>query len=79
MSLLPPWTQAKVEGIKNAEHEAEERADREKWEKSLGVLTYLGQSSSEVQGQCTARYFFGSKGVLCHGCLYLTMEIFLKP
>ena len=32
----------------NKEHEAEEKAAKEKWEKSVGILTYLGQSSTEA-------------------------------
>ena len=31
----------------NAEYEAEKKAEQEKKEKALGVLKYLGQSSSE--------------------------------
>ncbi|KAL8571485.1 hypothetical protein ACOMHN_001247 [Nucella lapillus] len=34
---------------KNAEHEAEKAAEKEKWEKNVGVLTYLGQSAIEAQ------------------------------
>ena len=35
---------------KNAEYEAEKKAEKEKWEKDIGLLTYLGQSSIESQG-----------------------------
>ena len=34
---------------KNKEHEAERAAEKEKWEKNIGLLTYLGQSSIESQ------------------------------
>ena len=33
-----------LEGLHNAEHEAEIKADQEKFEKRAGVLTYVGQS-----------------------------------
>jgi len=33
----------------NAEHEAEKRMEKEKQEKAIGLLTYLGQSSIESQ------------------------------
>ncbi|XP_054716791.1 leukocyte receptor cluster member 1 homolog [Uloborus diversus] len=35
----------------NKEHEAEEKAQKEKFEKDIGLLTYLGQSSSEAKGE----------------------------
>ena len=34
---------------KNKEHEAERAAEKEKWEKNIGLLTYLGQSAIESQ------------------------------
>ena len=33
-----------LEGLHNPEHEAEVRADQEKFERRAGVLTYVGQS-----------------------------------
>jgi len=33
-----------LEGLHNAEHEAEVKADQEKFERRAGVLTYVGQS-----------------------------------
>ncbi|KAL3858272.1 hypothetical protein ACJMK2_012868 [Sinanodonta woodiana] len=36
---------------KNAENAAEKKAEKEKWEKDIGLLTYLGQSSVESQSK----------------------------
>jgi hypothetical protein len=35
---------------KNAEHEEEKRLEKEKQEKAIGLLTYLGQGSVELDG-----------------------------
>lgn len=35
---------------KNKEHEEEIRKEKEKQEKAIGLLTYLGQGSSELEG-----------------------------
>lgn len=37
-------------GGKNAEHEEEKRLEKEKQEKAIGLLTYLGQGSVELEG-----------------------------
>ncbi|XP_033747648.1 leukocyte receptor cluster member 1-like [Pecten maximus] len=37
-------------GKHNIDHEAEKKAEKEEWEKKMGILTYLGQSSLESQG-----------------------------
>jgi len=37
-------------GGKNAEHEEEKRLEKEKQEKAIGLLTYLGQGSAELEG-----------------------------
>ncbi|KAK3585344.1 hypothetical protein CHS0354_004613 [Potamilus streckersoni] len=36
---------------KNVENAAEKKAEKEKWEKDIGLLTYLGQSSVESQSK----------------------------
>ncbi|GIY01630.1 leukocyte receptor cluster member 1 [Caerostris darwini] len=38
-------------GGKNKEHEEEEKDIKEKFEKNIGLLTYLGQSSLETKGE----------------------------
>ncbi|KAK2162228.1 hypothetical protein LSH36_101g00079 [Paralvinella palmiformis] len=47
--------QEEEDGLKksgtNAEHEAEKRMEKEKQEKAIGLLTYLGQSSIESQNE----------------------------
>ena len=37
-------------GGKNAEHEEEKRKEKEAQEKAIGLLTYLGQGSVELEG-----------------------------
>nr|XP_021407456.2 leukocyte receptor cluster member 1 homolog [Lonchura striata domestica] len=44
-ALFPPPEEA----APNREHEAEKRRERERRERALGVLTYLGQSAAEAQ------------------------------
>ncbi|XP_022082361.1 leukocyte receptor cluster member 1 homolog [Acanthaster planci] len=39
----------KPKGEKNKEHEKEEKAAKEQYEKKIGLLAYLGQSSAEAQ------------------------------
>lgn len=41
-----------VSDRKNAEHEADKKKEQEEWEKKVGILTYLGQSSNETSGIC---------------------------
>lgn len=36
---------------KNKEHEQERAEEKEKWEKNIGLLTYLGQSAIESQSK----------------------------
>jgi len=40
-------------GGKNAEYEEEKRQEKEKQEKAIGLLTYLGQGSAELEGACS--------------------------
>lgn len=42
-------------GGTNKEHEAEEKAQKEKYEKDIGLLTYLGQSSVDAKGKYTGQ------------------------
>lgn len=44
---------------KNAEHEAEKKAEKEKWERKIGLLTYLGESS--VESQVTPPWYLQNK------------------
>ncbi|XP_021342397.1 leukocyte receptor cluster member 1 homolog [Mizuhopecten yessoensis] len=37
-------------GKHNIDHEAEKKAEKEDWEKKMGILTYLGQSSLKSEG-----------------------------
>ncbi|GFT65077.1 leukocyte receptor cluster member 1 [Nephila pilipes] len=46
-------------GGSNKEHEEEEKAIKEKYEKNIGLLTYLGQSELETKGE-TPWYLKGS-------------------
>lgn len=46
------FLQMVVSDRKNAEHEADKKKEQEEWEKKVGILTYLGQSSNETSGIC---------------------------
>ncbi|XP_061198348.1 leukocyte receptor cluster member 1 homolog [Saccostrea echinata] len=50
-----------VSDRKNAEHEAEKKAEQEDWEKKVGILTYLGQSSNE-----TSASWYNQRKRKCH-------------
>ena len=43
---------------KNADHEEEKRQEKEKQEKAIGLLTYLGQGSVELQGGENHYYYY---------------------
>ncbi|XP_071785331.1 leukocyte receptor cluster member 1-like [Asterias amurensis] len=49
VDLFTDLSSSKPQGEKNKEHEQEVKAAQEKYEKSIGLLTYLGQSSTEAQ------------------------------
>jgi len=50
--------QANDERVGNSEHASEKRAEKEKWERKLGVLTYLGESSVELKGKQDKPWYF---------------------
>ncbi|KAK3084239.1 hypothetical protein FSP39_010501, partial [Pinctada imbricata] len=43
-------TASSVSVKKNIDHEAERKVEKEEWEKKVGILTYLGQNSTEMTG-----------------------------
>jgi len=63
-----------LEGVHNAEHEAEIKADQEKFEKHAGVLTYVGQSclSDDSSKECLMCVW-----CVCSMCVCVCMCVFV--